>query len=149
MGNDQKGHSKETTPIVWKPVDSPGALAGNFSEIRIIIDTRRIMSDDEITRVGRCLGHAMHMTLGRDKSDGPIEGHHFYMYPCWTTVLVYRFDSSKARETDPDYGAAFDAARRIIVRGTPVRRTDKEGVGTKGTRMIQGIGRRHIEINVR
>jgi hypothetical protein len=57
-----------------------------------------------------------------------IEGH----------LYVFNIDTTKSQRDDvPD---AWDGCKGILSEGTPVRKTDKAGPGTKGTRAVEGLG---------
>jgi len=63
--------------------------------------------------------------------------------------LSYYYDSTKSRRDDPDYFEAFEKALLYINEGTPVRTTNRAGIGTKGTRLVEGIGQRKVNIFLR
>jgi len=121
----------------WTPIDAPGALADDFYGVRVVCDRR--LDADEVSRVSGCLGYALRCTLaGEDLSDPTV----FYLSNAATTftVLDFGYDATKSRRSDPDFQGAFDLAREMIVAGTPIRATNRAGWGTKGTRLVDGIG---------
>ena len=57
-------------------------------------------------------------------------------------AVLYRFsyDVTKSRRDDPDICLAFERVRQYLHEGTPVRKTNRAGEGTKGTRKFEGFG---------
>lgn len=96
----------------------------------------RALSDAELAQVGGCLGYALRMHVAGEDLGEP---------ECVTrtggqTVIHYWYDSTKAQRSDPDPQHAFQVAAGFIAEGTPVRRSNRAGPGTAGTRLIEGIG---------
>lgn len=132
------------------PIDGQGwvSLAGflsgegsraDFSEIMLVFDGP--LAEWEVRQASGCLGYALREVLaGEDLSDpeGSGESHR--------PRLVYYYDSTKSLRDDPDYGAAFEKAVRYMEEGTPIRATNRAGAGTKGTRLVEGIGPRKVSI---
>lgn len=122
----------------WTDTDGPDAFADDFYEIRVTAD--RGLDYDDVRRLSGCLGYALREVLaGEALSEptvtferGPGDG-------ARATVLEYGYDSTKSRRDDPDYALAFEKARAYIADGTPVRKTDRTGAGTKGTRLVEGL----------
>ncbi len=54
------------------------------------------------------------------------------------TLLVFSVDTTKSRRDDVAW-AFEDDCIPMLVEGTPVRKTDRAGAGTKGTRAVEGI----------
>lgn len=53
-------------------------------------------------------------------------------------LFVFSIDTTKSQRDDvPD---AWDSCKGILIEGTAIRKTNKAGPGTKGTRAIAGIG---------
>jgi hypothetical protein len=53
-------------------------------------------------------------------------------------LYVFALDTTKSQRDDvPD---AWDTQKHVLVEGTPVRKTDKVGPGTRGTRKHEGVG---------
>jgi hypothetical protein len=113
-----------------------------FYEIMMVIDSP--LTDEEISRASGCLGYALREVLaGEDLSEPEVTA-----FPR-SVQLAYHYDSTKSRRDDPDYLSAFEKAARYIEEGTPVRRTNRAGAGTKGTRLVEGIGTRKITFYLR
>ena len=132
----------------WTPVKDPEALFQGFYEIRAVCDRR--LAEEEISRMSGCLGYALRSTLaGEDLSDPSI----FRLFDdrgsCAFTVLEYSYDSTKSRRDDPDFALAFDMAQTMIFSGSPMRTTDRAGIGTKGSRLVEGIENCNITFYVR
>lgn len=56
------------------------------------------------------------------------------------TVAYFSYDSTKCRSDDPDEVEAICRASRYVKEGSPIRKTDRAGRGTAGTRLCQGLG---------
>lgn len=128
----------------WISVDSPDAFLSDFYEIRVVIG--KYLSAEEVERVAGCIGYALRQELaGEDLSDP----HVIQSFRAGQTILLFGYDSTKSRRDDPDADAAFALCGRYIVEGTPVRTTNRAGAGTKGTRLVSGIGACPMEFAVR
>jgi len=128
----------------WITVDSPDAFVSDFYEVRVCIG--RHLTADEVARVAGCIGYALRQELaGEDLSDP----HVIQSFRAQQTILLFGYDSTKSQRDDPDFEQAFLLALRYIVEGTPVRSTNRAGVGTKGTRLVEGIGKCRVEFAVR
>lgn len=106
-----------------------------FTEIELRVD--RLLSAVEIERTTGCLAYALTETLCGEELGAPE-----VTFPQETrgTTLVYRYNSRSSRRTEPIFTIAFQKASYYIVFGTPLRKTDRQGPGTKGTPLFQGIG---------
>ena len=119
-------------------------LGCDFSAIRVICD--RKLDGAEVNRLSGCLAYALKATLATGDDALPEPHVEFAQTPedspvCLTfTLLEYAFDASRSIRTDPDPVAAFTLARQYIREGTPMRTTDREGAGTRNTRLLEGIG---------
>jgi len=114
----------------------------DFYEIMLAFD--KPLTESEISRASGCLGYALReMLAGEDLSEPDAYGADQGMR------LSYYYDSTKSRRDDPDYFAAFEKALLYINEGTPVRTTNRAGIGTKGTRLVEGIGPRKVNIFLR
>ena len=130
----------------WRPVSEQNGpqMSCDFTAIRVICD--RKLDDAEVNRLSGCLAYALKATLATG-DDALSEPHVEFAetpidspVPLTFTLLEYAFDASRTIRTDPDSTAAFAAARQYILEGTPIRATDREGVGTRNTRLLEGIG---------
>lgn len=115
------------------PVTIPEILE-DFDTITLRVG--RVLSDAEVAQVGGCLGYALRVhvageDLGEPESVTRAGGQ---------TVIHYWYDSTKAQRSDPDPQHAFQVAAGFMAEGTPVRRSNRAGPGTAGTRLIEGIG---------
>ena len=122
----------------WRPVEDPDAFVADFDGIRVVAD--RLLSADEARRLSGCLGYALRQTIcGEDVSD-PTITHLRGDDGTGTTVLEYGYNSTKSRRDDPDFDQTFSLATQYVREGSPIRRTDRAGWGTRGTRLVEGIG---------
>lgn len=128
----------------WKPTDGTVPLVCDFTAVRAVCDRR--LSEREAANLSGCLGYALRATLATGEK-ALSEPHVSYVGPepagmngpCFT-VLEYASDSRQTVRTEPDPKGAFDTAREYVTEGgSPLRTTDREGPGTKGTRLTQGL----------
>lgn len=130
----------------WRSVDMPDAFYTTFGAIRVTIEGH--LGFDDEARVNGCLGYALRAVLAAGNLPMPTRFTIGDGVDC-LTALTYEFDSITSRRTEPDFAAAFAAARQMIAEGTPVRQSDRAGCGTRGTRLVEGIGSRRVWIEVR
>ncbi|WP_034419464.1 hypothetical protein, partial [Deinococcus frigens] len=109
-------------------------IAEDFGTITLRVG--RILTETEVAQVGGCLGYALRVYVAGEDLGEP-EG---VAYRDGQTVIRYWYDSTKAQRSDPDPQHAFQVAATFIFEGTPVRRSNKAGPLTAGTRLIDGIG---------
>jgi hypothetical protein len=55
-------------------------------------------------------------------------------------IFPFFYDATKSRRDDPDVRLACQKAATYLAEGTPVRKTNRAGEGTKGTRKFEGVG---------
>ena len=133
----------------WKRVENNYS---DFCQIRVRVGRR--LSVEDMSRVAGCLGYALRAELAGEDLSEPLE----VVYDSeevevshpgsrlvekrtqWSTTLIFSYDSTKSRRDDPDFLGAFIRAVEYIHNGTPIRKTDRAGVGTKGTSLVKGIG---------
>lgn len=115
------------------PVTIP-EVSEDFDTITLRVG--RALSDAEVAQVGGCLGYALRVHVAGEDLGEPES----VVRSCGQTVIHYWYDSTKAQRSDPDPQHAFQVAAGFIVEGTPVRRSNRAGPGTAGTRLIEGIG---------
>ena len=121
----------------WRNMRARGALTIPFTQIRAVCD--RSLDTDEIGRLSGCLGYALKAALAGEELDEPGVYYPAAGGKIAFTVLEYRWNSTSTTRTEPDYSQAFSKAREYIFAGTPIRTTDREGKGTKDTRLVAGI----------
>ena len=129
------------------PQYMPEAFAAPFGDMRAVCD--RILTAEEMQRFSGCLGYALKATLaGEELSTSYVcypvaDGRIFF------TVLEFGYASVSSTRTTPDFFQAFATARQYIFEGTPVRASDREGKGTKDTRLVEGIDICNLSLYVR
>lgn len=121
----------------WRNMRAKGALAVPFTHIRALCD--RALDEAEVRRFTGCLGYAFKSTLAGKELDEPSVCYPVAGGTIAFTVMEFRWDSRSTTRTQPDYSQAFSVAREYIFEGTPLRTTEREGKGTKDTRLIEGI----------
>lgn len=131
----------------WQHVRGKDTFENPFKEIRAVCD--RNLSLEEVKRLAGCLGYALKATLaGEELSEAQVS------YPVWEgrilfTVLEFGYNSASSARSAPDAFSAFMQARQFIFEGTPLRTTDREGKGTKDTRLVEGIPKCNLSLYVR
>jgi len=128
----------------WITVDSPDAFARDFYEIRVVID--RYLTHEEARRAAGCLGYALKQELAGEELSEPC-----VIQSCRAgqTILLLCYDSTKSRRDDPDFDRTFALAESYIAEGSPIRMTNRAGCGTRGTRLVAGIGPCCVQFAVR
>jgi len=114
-------------------------LACDFGAIRVVCDRR--LNWPDIGRLAGCLAYALKATLaGEELGEPSVE---FACSPGGSvtfTVVEFAYDASLSIRTEPDPIEAFRVAREYLLSGgTPVRTTNREGSGTQGTRLVEGL----------
>lgn len=131
--------SRET--LRWqKPHEHPGG----WKEIRAVFD--RELTIGEALRAAGAIGYALREHLDGESLSLPQIA---VTERPDRTVLLFDYDSTLARRGVPDSAEAFIAAGQYIVEGSPLRATDRQGNGTSGTRLCEGIGPVRVVFYVR
>jgi hypothetical protein len=114
----------------------PDAQNG-FTHLHLTV--HRCLTSDEIARVSGCLGYAFTEVLRGDTLSDPE-----VLLQVFTasgpTVIRYEYDTDSSTRSSPDPQAALEKAAEYIMDGTPIRKTNRQGAGTQGTRLVKGIG---------
>lgn len=113
-----------------------------FKSIYMHIITDRELSDHEILQASGCLGYALRECLRGDQLSDPEVVQKFDSPVHSELVIKYDYDTDSSQRSDPKahYLEAFNLAKKYIFEGTPVRKTDQQGYGTRGTRLVDGLG---------
>jgi hypothetical protein len=127
-------------PAGWYVV---GGHPGDWYTIRAEFD--RVLTAQEIIEASGAIGYALRIYVAGEELSLPT----LEVADAGKTVLVFGYDSTKTRRDDPNHEEAFDKARDYIVEGSPVRKTDRAGRGTAGTRLVAGIGAVGVTFYVR
>ena len=92
------------------------------------------LSDEEVTRLAQLTGYAYRTTV-RGESLG-------YPERDSKRSFVVHADTTKSRSDDVGYALAKFSHNlpQIAKTGSPVRKTDRAGAGTAGTRLVDGLG---------
>ena len=133
---------------LWISTDCPDAFQGDFYEIMVVVAGRGL-SLEQANRLAGCTGYALRVTLAGEELPEPTVTYWREEDGLVTTILEFAYDSTKSIRSDPDHVAAFDTMRAYISDGTPIRKTDRAGSGTRGTRLLDGLGDFPIALYVR
>lgn len=116
----------------------PEEHPGDWYEILVVLPGVQKLTSDEIGRVSGCLGYSL-----REHIRGESLGAAVVSYELEAAYITYGYDSTKSRSDDigDHISDAFDDAHKYIVEGTPIRKTDRGGPGTRGTRLVEGVAR--------
>lgn len=109
------------------------AIGDDFDVVAVTVSRR--LSSAEVQQVAGCLGYALARMNGEALGDPKSVVKHG---EC--TTLSFFFDSTKCHRNSYSFEEAFADAAQYICEGTPVRRTNRAGAGTAGTRLVEGIG---------
>ena len=100
------------------------------------VEFSRELTADEISRACGCIGYAFRARIRGEELSDPVVLQNTGRAG---TVVELSYDTTKTASDDPDLIAAFDDAATYIELGTPIRKTDRAGKGTKGTRLVEGL----------
>lgn len=112
----------------------------------LAVTVSRHLSHEEISRLSGCIGYALRVHIaGEDLSD-PVA----IVYHAGMTTVSYWYDSTKSQRSDRDVQGALEQAAEMIRTGTPVRKSNRAGAGTAGTRLVEGLGEVNVafEVNI-
>jgi hypothetical protein len=110
------------------------AITEDFDTVAVRVG--RVLTDAEVSQVSGCLGYALRVEIaGEDLSD-PV----MIVRTYGETYLTYWYDSTKGARSSRDGQAALELAAQLIVEGSPLRKSNRSGPNTIGTRLVQGIG---------
>ena len=124
--------ARESEPFIT--VTEEGDLPCDFQQIRATFG--RELTDDELSRASGAIGYSLRIYVAGEELGDP----QLVSAPGAPTVALYAYDATKARRSDPNIAEALKVAIGYIADGSPVRRSDRAGIGTRGTRLVQGIG---------
>ena len=133
---------------LWISTDCPDVFQGEFYEIMVVVAGRGL-SLEQVNRLAGCAGYALRATLAGEELSEPTVTYWREEDGLVTTILEFAYDSTKSSRSDPDHAAAFGTMRAYITDGTPVRKTDRAGAGTRDTRLLGGLGDLPVSFYVR
>lgn len=97
----------------------------------------RDISDEEMGRFAQLIGYSYAATVRGESMDPPIKDS--------SRSFVIYADTTKTRSDDlgmalEDFENAIGPKGTLLEEGSPIRKTDRAGAGTKGTRLVDGFG---------
>lgn len=133
----QTPRARQAKPVrsCWQKVTDFCAFDASFTRLRITIDRR--LSDAEVDQVAQCVGYGLKEALAGDTL---VVTNIMRSYDAQQTILICEYDSSQSLRTFPDAGYALHLAAQYVQDGTPLRVSNRSGAGTKGTRLVSGLG---------
>lgn len=118
------------------PWVAPADSNGDWYGIRAICPFH--LSAPQVHGISDALGYALAQHIRGEHLSNPV----VLRREPGMTVIEWDYDSTKSRSDD--IGAhvveCFEDATRYAHEGSPVRKTDRAGAGTKGTRLVQPSG---------
>lgn len=133
--------TRETNPFVT--VADGADLPCDWQEIRATFG--RELLEGELFGASGAIGYALRIYMAGEELSLP----RVVSAPGQPTVAVYGYDSTKSRRSEADPIEALQVAVSYISEGSPIRRTNRAGVGSRGTRLVQGIGQVAVSFAVR
>jgi hypothetical protein len=113
--------------------ESRGVFAGTPYAVRVQVGKR--LTNAEVEQLGQIIGYAWAQHI-RGERLGAVQRHGH------SAVVFHNADSTKS--VRDDLGEAWDDfvcdLPLMVKNGTPVRMTNRKGPGTKGTRLVNGLG---------
>lgn len=100
----------------------------------IRLQADRPLTSEEAQRLAQLAGYQYRATIAGESLGWPDQD--------TPASIVVGADTTKSRRDDLGQAMAdFESGLgRIVAEGSPVRKTDRAGAGTKGTRLVEGLG---------
>lgn len=133
--------TKDTVTVDGRTFIKAGATAWADWPDGVRIEADRELTNDEIRRMAGVFGYAQRSILrGAEGVTGPYRDgpNSFVMYQDATKTF--------SDDTGVTYSELEETLPTWMKEGTPVRKTDRSGTGTKGTRLIDGVPDVNISI---
>lgn len=105
----------------------PSVYPGEFYSVRMQFN--RKITQEEAERVSQLTGYSWRSSGGREEVGQPVFDSDY--------AVTMSVDSTKGKSDSYTFQKKLE---EFINEGTPVRKTDQSGIGTKGTRLVDGIG---------
>ncbi|MEJ7648630.1 MAG: hypothetical protein WKF57_06185 [Nakamurella sp.] len=109
---------------------------------QIMLRANRSLSDEEIKRMAQLVGYTYRSTVAGESIGDPDRTS--------PEAFVVSADTTKSQRDDA--GQAMEEFEEqlpeLLQQGSPVRKTDRAGVGTKGTRLIDGLAEPRLRIGI-
>jgi hypothetical protein len=106
-----------------------------FYNLRVTVRDN-LIPPDEVDRLVGCVGYALKEVVRGEEADHLKTTHDVLRN---RTRVHIGYDSTKTRSDDPDFAEAERKIKQYICEGTPLRKTNRAGEGTKGTRLVEGL----------
>jgi hypothetical protein len=124
------GHWRDSTTQFYRR--RPGVFGGTPYAMRI--QANRPLSDDEMRKMAGLTGYAYRATIAGESIGSPMRDSPY--------SFVVSSDMTKTSRDDLGMGLEDfeEMLPNMLADGTPVRKTDRAGAGTQGTRLVEGFG---------
>lgn len=97
------------------------------------IQASRPLTDAEVQKVAQLTGYQHRATLNGEGLSDPER--------CGNASVLVGTDNTKSAGRKSHFTDFEEGLESTLQEGSPVRKTDRAGVGTKGTRLIEGFGK--------
>lgn len=101
-------------------------------KIRVVL--KGTLDDTELGLASGCVGYAFAVHYGGDGLSDPVEVIRRNGETAFTLVPAGPYRSNPENRSD-----FLQDAKMFIADGTPIRKTDRSGPGTRGTRLVHGL----------
>lgn len=113
-------------------------LPDHITVIRVVVG--KALTPDQARAVGGGIGYSFAKSV---RGDARISEPNIVAKDAGSTTIEFTTDTrlhGRSSDQSLDFEDTFETALEYIRNGSPVRKTDREGANTKGTRLVQGIG---------
>ena len=128
-GDEQFTTEFGTFTMASEPEDVPGTCYA------LAFRCDKPISDEDMDRFAQLAGYAWRSTVNGESLGRPVRVN--------ANTFAISADSTKGNGTTWDF---FDKLPGIVSDGTPVRKTDRSGEGTRGTRLVDGLHTSRFDI---
>lgn len=115
-----------------------GTLPEFITVIRVVVGKQ--LSQEQARSVGAGIGYSFARSV---RGESRISEPSIIALDANSTTIEFTTDTrlhGRSSDASLDYDDTFETALEYIRHGSPIRKTDREGQNTKGTRLVTGIG---------
>jgi hypothetical protein len=124
------GHWHDSTDRFYRR--RPGVFGGTPYAMRI--QANRPLNDEEMRKMAGLMGYAYRATIAGEPIGSPMRDSPY--------SFVVSSDMTKSSRDDLGMGLEDfeESLPRVLAEGSPIRKTNRAGAGTQGTRLVEGFG---------